>query len=111
MDEAGRLALYPVIMAFAYIPASVDRVQNMIAPTAPIYSLQMVHIVTVGLCGGLNAVAFLTTPSVRRELRLFFVRWHCLKAPKELSNDLERIAISMQTLEEPLVDPAVAVRK
>jgi len=71
-----RLGVYPLILMFAYLPASIDR---MVDPSNPILPLQIVHICTVSMCGGLNGIAFLTTPSVRMEIRRLFVRCGCIK--------------------------------
>ena len=116
--EIFRLIIYPINLMISYLFASIDRVQNMVDPHNPIFWLQMTHIVLVSLCGFLNALAFMTAPSVRHEVRMLLLRCGCLR-PKfgarpvssSFGSDLDAVRLqldSASSLTEPLASSVVS---
>eukprot|EP00698_Gefionella_okellyi_P022818 TRINITY_DN7621_c0_g1_i1.p1 TRINITY_DN7621_c0_g1~~TRINITY_DN7621_c0_g1_i1.p1 ORF type:complete len:447 (-),score=46.38 TRINITY_DN7621_c0_g1_i1:112-1452(-) len=71
--ELIRLSMYPLIMTVSYFWATVDRVQNMLGES-PIFWIQVLHIMFIGLAGLLNSIAYATSPKVRQCVRHAFLR-------------------------------------
>jgi len=69
---ATQLRWYPMILVAAWTIPTISRIYNSLAPGKPLYWLTIMHCLSRGLQGILNAVAYGLTPSVKE-------RWASLR--------------------------------
>ena len=74
-----KLGFYPVILIICWLPATIDRIQNLFSNN-PIYILQVLHIGFGNIQGFLDALVYGLTPSVREE---FLEKIKCSKKKTE----------------------------
>lgn len=78
-----RLARYPAILVACWCVPTINRFQQIAAPSRPVFALYVLTVASRSMMGLLNALAFGTTATVTNEWRAFLAAhnlWRC-KAP------------------------------
>jgi len=53
-----KMSAYPIIFLIQWTPASINRIQNILAPNNPIAGLYIAHIIAVNSSGFLNGLLY-----------------------------------------------------